>query len=119
MASSDKEDFISKVSTNYSHASSVGTSKCDGNACNSNEVSYFSANRKFDHNESYVIQHVTHESPKSEDFEGTSDKENEYDGDQSIQQFNSNENNQNVGRSGDYNQHLNDWDDNFYPSEYC
>jgi hypothetical protein len=117
MASSDKEDFISETSTNCSHTSSVGTRKCDGNACNANEASYFSASQKFDHSASNFIQHVPHESPKSEDFEGTDDEEEEYDGDKSIQQFNSNENNQNVGQSGDYDQRLNDWDENFPPSE--
>jgi hypothetical protein len=43
MASSYKEDFISKASTNCSHTYSFGTSICDGNACNVKEVSYFSA----------------------------------------------------------------------------
>jgi hypothetical protein len=32
-----------------------------------------------------VIEHVPREIPKSEDFEGTNDKEEEYNGDQSIQ----------------------------------
>jgi hypothetical protein len=104
MASSDKEDFISETSTNCSHTSSVGTRKCDRNVCNANEASYFSASQNFDHSASNFIQHVPHESPKSEDFEGTDDEEEEYDGDKSIQQFNSNENNQNVGQSGDYDQ---------------
>jgi hypothetical protein len=65
MASSDKEDFIYETSTNYSHTSSFGTSKCDWNACNVNEASYFSSNQKFDHSASNVIQHVPQESPKS------------------------------------------------------
>jgi hypothetical protein len=97
MASSDKEDFISEASTNCPHKTFVGTNKCDGNVCNANEVSDFSASWKFDHSASNLIQHVPQESPKSKDFEGTDDKEEEYDGDQSIQKFNSNENNQNVG----------------------
>jgi hypothetical protein len=63
MASSDKEDFISKTSTNCSHTSSVGTKKCDRNACNANEASYFSASQKFDHSASNFIRHVPHESP--------------------------------------------------------
>jgi len=67
------------------HTSSFGTNKCDGNDCNVNEVSYFSTSEKCDHNESNVIQHVPQESPKSKDFESTNDKEEEYDGDQSIQ----------------------------------
>jgi hypothetical protein len=117
MASSDKEYFIFEASTNCSHNSFVGTSKCDGNACNANETSYSSSSKKFDHSASNGIQHVPQESPKSGEFEGIDDKEEEYDGDQSIQQFNSNENNQNVGRSGDCDQHLNDWDENFPPSE--
>ena len=82
-----------------------------------NKASYFSASHNFDHSESNCIQHVPHESPKSKDFEGIDDEEEEYDGDKSSQQFNSNENNQNVGQSGDYDQRLNDWDDNFPPSE--
>jgi hypothetical protein len=97
MASSNKEDFISKASTNCSHTSSFGTRKCDGNSCNVNEASYFSASQKFYHSASNVLQHVPEESPKLEDFEGTNDKEEEYDGDQSIYQFNSIENNKNVG----------------------
>jgi hypothetical protein len=80
-------------------------------------VSYFSAIHNFDHGTSNFIQHVPHESPKSEDFEGTNDEEEEYDGDKSSQQFNSNENNQNVGQCEDYDRCLNDWDENFPPSE--
>ena len=117
MDSSYKEYFIYETSTNFSHTSSFGTSKCDGNTCNVNEASYFSPSQKFDHSASNVIQHVSQESLKSKDFEGTDNKEEEYDGDQSIQQFNSNENNQNVGRIGDYDQCLNDWDVNFPLSE--
>jgi hypothetical protein len=117
MASSNKENCISETSTNSSHTSSVGTRKCHRNVCNANEVSYFSVSHNFDHGASNFIQHVPHESPKSEDFEGTDNEEEEYDGDKSSQQFNSNENNQNVGQSGDYDQHLNDWDENFPPSE--
>ena len=117
MASSDKEDFISKTSTNCSHTSYVGTRKCHRNVCNANEALYFLASHNFDHSASNFIQHDPHGIPKSQDFEGIDDKEEEYDGDQYIQQFNSSENNQNVGRSGDYDQCLNDWDDNFPPSE--
>jgi hypothetical protein len=94
MASSDKEDFISEASTNCLHTSSFGTSKCGGNVCNVNEVSYFSASQKFDHSASNVIQHVPRESPKSKDFDGTNDKQEEYDGDQFVQQFNNIEYNQ-------------------------
>ena len=77
----------------------------------------FSASQKFDHSASNVIQHVPQEIPKSEDFEGTNNKKEGYDGDQFIQQFNNIENNKNLGRCGDYEQSLNDWDDNFPPSE--
>jgi hypothetical protein len=84
LVSLDKEDFISEASTIFSHTSYVGTSKCGGNDCNANEPLYFSASQKFDHSASNVFQHVPQESPKSEEFEGTDDKEEEYDGDQSI-----------------------------------
>ena len=40
----------------------------------------FSASQQFDHSASNIIQHVPHESPKSEDVEGTDDEEEEYDG---------------------------------------
>jgi hypothetical protein len=117
MASLDKKDFIFETSTNCSHTSSVGTRKSHRNVCNENEASHFSTSHNFDHGASNFIQHVPHESPKSEDFEGTDDEEEEYDGDKSSQQFNNNANNQNVGQSGDYDQCLNDWDENFPPSE--
>jgi hypothetical protein len=117
MASSDKEDFISETSTNCSHTSYVGTRKFHSNVCDENEASYFSASHNFDNGASNFIQHVPHESPNSEDFEGTNDEEEEYDGDKSSERFNSNENNQNVGQSGDYDQHLNDWDENFTPTK--
>jgi hypothetical protein len=55
------------------------------NVCNANEASYFSASHNFDHSARIFIQHVPHESPKSKDFEGTDDEEEEYDGDKSIQ----------------------------------
>jgi hypothetical protein len=55
------------------------------NACNENEASYFSSSQKFDHSASNCFQHFPHESPKSEDFKGTNDEEEEYDGDKSIQ----------------------------------
>jgi hypothetical protein len=117
MASSNKDYLIYEASTNCLHTSSFVTIKCDGNACNVNEESYFSASHTFDHSASNFIQHVPQESPKSKDFEGTNDKEDRYDGDQSVQQFNSIENNQNVSQSGDNDQILNDWKDNFPPSE--
>ena len=85
MASSDKEDFIYETLTNCLHTSSVGTRKCDMNLCNANETSYFSASQNFDHSASNFIQHVPHESPKSEEFEGNGDEEEEYDGDKSSQ----------------------------------
>jgi hypothetical protein len=113
MASSDKEDFISETSANCSHTSYVGTRKCHRNVCNANEASYFSASHNFDHSASNFIQHVPHESPKLEDFESTDDEEEEYDSDKSSHRFNSNENNQNVGQCGDYDQRLNDCDENF------
>jgi hypothetical protein len=90
MASLDKKDFISETSTNYLHPSSVGTTKCHRNVCNENEASYFLASHNFDCGTRNFIQHVPHEIPKSEDFEGTNDEEEEYDGDKSSQQFNSN-----------------------------
>jgi hypothetical protein len=39
MALPNKEDFIFETSTNCSHTSSIGTRKCDRNACNENEAS--------------------------------------------------------------------------------
>jgi hypothetical protein len=92
MASSDKKYFVSETSTNCSPTSSVGTRKCDRNVCKANEASYFSASQNFDHSASNFIQHVPHESPESDYFEGTDDEEDEYDGDKSIQEFNNNEN---------------------------
>jgi hypothetical protein len=85
MASSNKEKCISETSTNSSHTCSVGTRKCHRNVCNANEASYFSASHNFDLGASNFIQHVPHESPKSEEFEGTGDEEEEYDGDKSSQ----------------------------------
>jgi hypothetical protein len=111
MASSDKEDFISKTSK-YCSCTSFGTSKCDGNTCNENEESYFSPSQKFDHRAINDMQHLHQESPKSKDFEVTNDKE-EYDGDQYVQQFNNIENTQNLGPSGGFDYNLNYWDDNF------
>jgi hypothetical protein len=85
MASSEKKYFIYETSTSCSHTSSFRTDKCDAKTSNVNENSYFSPSQKFDHSASNDIQHVDQESPKSEEFEGTNDKEEEYDGDHSIQ----------------------------------
>ena len=65
------------------HTYSVGTRKCDRNICNENKA-YFSASHNFDHIASNFIQNVPHESPKSEDIEGTVDEEEKYDGNKSI-----------------------------------
>jgi hypothetical protein len=83
MASSDKEDFISETSTNCSHTFSVRTRKFHRSVYNANEASYFSASHNFDHSARNFIQHVPHESPKSKDFQGTNDEEEEYYGDKS------------------------------------